>query len=124
MTALVSIITPTFEREAYLTQTLRWARVLHAQSTSSCFPQYRLPTFLVPVLFGAHQEFLGSLRQRRGPAETASTLRHLERELGGDFRVEAGPIAGRALTKEAHRGVPSGVRALPHPAPIRFVHQA
>ncbi len=38
--------------------------VLHAQSSSSCFPQYHLPTFLVPVLFAPCGEFLGSLRQR------------------------------------------------------------
>jgi glycosyltransferase involved in cell wall biosynthesis len=38
--------------------------VLHAQSTSSCFPQFHLPTFLVPSMFGDCAEFLGSLRRR------------------------------------------------------------
>jgi glycosyltransferase involved in cell wall biosynthesis len=36
--------------------------VLHAESTSSCFPQYHLPSFLLPVLFPAPSTFLGALR--------------------------------------------------------------
>jgi glycosyltransferase involved in cell wall biosynthesis len=39
--------------------------VLHENSTSSCFPQYRLPTFLLQTLFGSHHSFLETLRQRR-----------------------------------------------------------
>lgn len=38
--------------------------VLHSGSTSACFPQYHLPSFLLPVLFGPCQEILGELRQR------------------------------------------------------------
>jgi glycosyltransferase involved in cell wall biosynthesis len=41
--------------------------VLHAASSSSCFPQYHLPNFLVPVLFAPYREFLWQQRQRRGP---------------------------------------------------------
>jgi glycosyltransferase involved in cell wall biosynthesis len=46
-------------------QTALVLHVLHASSTSSCFPQYRLPTFLIQDLFGPYREFLGRLRQRR-----------------------------------------------------------
>jgi glycosyltransferase involved in cell wall biosynthesis len=42
--------------------------LLHANSTSSCFPQYRLPSFLLQPLFAPYCELLDSLRQRRGRA--------------------------------------------------------
>jgi hypothetical protein len=42
--------------------------LLHANSASSCFPQYHLPTFLLQSLFGPYHELLGSLRQRRAQA--------------------------------------------------------
>jgi hypothetical protein len=46
--------------------------VLHANSTSSCFPQYHLPPFLIQSLFAPCGELLDSLRRRRAQgAETA-----------------------------------------------------
>jgi glycosyltransferase involved in cell wall biosynthesis len=45
--------------------------VLHAGSTSSCFPQFHLPPFMVHSLFAPYQELLDTLRQRRA-AERAS----------------------------------------------------
>lgn len=40
--------------------------VLHAQSSSACFPQFHLPTFVVPALFAAPWEGLQTLRPARG----------------------------------------------------------
>jgi hypothetical protein len=45
--------------------------VLHANSTSSCFPQYHLPAFLLQSLFGPYHELLALLRQRRAQAAEA-----------------------------------------------------
>jgi len=46
--------------------------VLHANSTSSCFPQYHLPQFLLRSLFGPYGELLDSLRGRRASASATS----------------------------------------------------
>jgi hypothetical protein len=45
--------------------------VLHANSTSPCFPQYHLPAFLLQSLFGPYHELLALLRQRRAQAAEA-----------------------------------------------------
>lgn len=37
--------------------------VLHPRSSSSCFPQYHLPTFLLPSMFAAPSHFLGAMRR-------------------------------------------------------------
>lgn len=42
--------------------------VLHGGSSTACFPQFHLPTFLLPVLFKAPSEFLLALRQSQAPA--------------------------------------------------------
>lgn len=49
-------------------QTALVLHLLHAGSSSSCFPQYRLPTFLADSLFAPYRTFLASLR----PADSAS----------------------------------------------------
>jgi glycosyltransferase involved in cell wall biosynthesis len=41
--------------------------VLHPGSSSACFPQYHLPGFLVPVLFGECAEALGARRRHAVP---------------------------------------------------------
>jgi glycosyltransferase involved in cell wall biosynthesis len=42
--------------------------VLHANSTSSCFPQFHLPTFMLQSLFAPCSAYLELLRQRRASA--------------------------------------------------------
>jgi glycosyltransferase involved in cell wall biosynthesis len=48
--------------------------VLHANSTSSCLPQYHLPTFLLQTLFAAPHPFLELLRQRRAASSSATSV--------------------------------------------------
>jgi glycosyltransferase involved in cell wall biosynthesis len=47
--------------------------VLHANSSSSCFPQYRLPPYLAESLFAPHYPFLESLRQARAASAAATS---------------------------------------------------
>lgn len=65
-TAFVAAARAHFKMLSLDDQTGLALHVLHAGSTSSCFPQYHLPSFLLPVLFPAPSAFLGALRAARG----------------------------------------------------------
>jgi len=64
-TAFVAAAAAAFPVLSMEDQTGMVLHVLHANSTSSCFPQYRLPGFLVQSMFGPYRELLDYLRQRR-----------------------------------------------------------
>jgi glycosyltransferase involved in cell wall biosynthesis len=49
--------------------------VAHPISSSTCFPQYRLPTFLLPRLFPAPSGLIGQLRRAALAAQSAGTNR-------------------------------------------------